>query len=81
MILCALCLRDPSSGPILPVRANPELTEAVTIANGNALCRTHFERLSDWQTADGGPLSVEALLRVMHDPGELPARPWLTADA
>lgn len=50
-----------------------------TIANGHALCRQHFERLSDWETTTTGPVSLLTLIRYMTQPAEIPSRHWLTA--
>lgn len=73
-LICALCLRDPSTAAILDPA--PGTAEAITIANGNALCETHFRRLADWQSEVHGPLSIEALLAVMHAPADPPPPPW-----
>jgi hypothetical protein len=81
-LLCALCLRDPATGGPQTRIWNDGIEEpsrvpaAVTIANGQALCETHFRRLADWQSEVHGPLAIEALLAVMHAPADPPPPPW-----
>lgn len=85
-MLCAVCLRLGHAlvTPPLHYAEQPPADEqqrivggAYTIANGTALCREHFERLSDWQTEHGGPVSLLALLEIMSAPDPAPSQPWL----
>lgn len=57
-MICALCLyerlADPFQGPLFPV-------EAVTIANGHALCGPHFKSVARKINDAGGPVALSHL--------------------
>lgn len=68
-MICALCLalhrpligdRDPETGEL------PRLAAAAsTVANGQAVCTEHLDLVIEWQTTDGGQLSLLALLEIL----------------